>query len=64
MRAYENQFSDSRPIRRSTADKQRQLQQLRQQYASLPDRAQDMTRNAIRTKIAELERELVGEGKR
>lgn len=58
MRAFERQLSGNRPIQRSRADKEKQLRNLRQQLSTLPDRAQDVTRNAIKLKIAELEREL------
>jgi hypothetical protein len=60
MRAFDNQLSGNRPIQRSRADKLKQLHMLRQQLDILPVRAQDVTRNAIRAKIAELERELGG----
>ena len=58
MRAYENQHSDRLPTRRSRADKEKQLGLLRQQLSVLSARAQDTTRQALRTKIAELEQEL------
>jgi hypothetical protein len=58
MRAYENQHSDRLPTRRSRADKEKQLALLRQQLSVLTVRAQETTRQALRAKIAELEREL------
>ena len=58
MRAYENQHPDRLPPRRSRADKEKQLALLRQQLAVLTVRAQEATRQALRAKIAELEREL------
>lgn len=58
MRAYENQHSDRLPTRRSRADKEKQLLLLRQQLVTLSARAQDSTRQAIKAKIVELEREL------
>jgi hypothetical protein len=58
MRAFENQLTGNRPIKRTPAEKAKQLAQLRQQLEMLPVRAQDTTRDAIRTKIVELEREL------
>lgn len=58
MRAYENQLAANKPIRRTPAEKAKQLAQLRQQLDMLPARAQDATRQAIKGKIAELEQEL------
>ena len=58
MRAYENQHSDRFPTRRSRADKEKQLLLLRQQLSTLSARAQEATRQAIKAKIVELEREL------
>jgi hypothetical protein len=58
MRAFDNQLTGNRPIRRTPEEKQKQLRQLKQQLEMLPARAQDVTRAAIKTKIAELELEL------
>ncbi|GGF42447.1 hypothetical protein GCM10011611_56100 [Aliidongia dinghuensis] len=58
MRAFDNQLTGNRPIRRTPEEKQKQLRQLKQQLEMLPARAQDVTRQAIKTKIAELEAEL------
>jgi hypothetical protein len=58
MRAFDNQLTGNRPIRRTPEEKQKQLRQLKQQLEMLPARAQDATRIAIKTKIAELEAEL------
>ena len=58
MRAFDNQLTGNRPIRRTPEEKQKQLRQLKQQLEMLPARAQDVTRDAIKAKIAELEAEL------
>jgi hypothetical protein len=63
MRAYEKQLSDNRPIRRTNAEKHKQLLQLRQQLEMLSGRALTATRDAIRAKIAELEQELGERGR-
>lgn len=58
MRAFDNQLTGNRPIRRTPEEKQKQLRQLQQQLEMLPARAQDATRDAIKAKIAELKAEL------
>ncbi|HEV2674443.1 MAG TPA: hypothetical protein VGV37_07870 [Aliidongia sp.] len=58
MRAFDNQLTGNRPIRRTPEEKQKQLRQLKQQLEMLPLRAQDATRAAIKAKIIELEAEL------
>jgi hypothetical protein len=58
MRAFDNQLTGNRPIRRTPEEKQKQLRQLQQQLEMLPARAQDATRDAIKAKIAELKVEL------
>jgi len=58
MRAFDNQLTGNRPIRRTPEEKQKQLRQLKQQLEMLPVRAQNVTRDAIKAKIAELEAEL------
>jgi hypothetical protein len=58
MRAFDNQLTGNRPIRRTPEEKQKQLRQLKQQLEMLPARAQDVTRDAIKAKIAELQAEL------
>jgi len=58
MRAFDNQLTGNRPIRRTPEEKQKQLRQLQQQLEMLPLRAQDATRDAIKAKIAELKVEL------
>jgi hypothetical protein len=63
MRAFDNQLTGNRPIRRTPEEKQKQLRQLKQQLEMLPARAQDATRIAIKTKIAELEAELAPSAK-
>jgi len=58
MRAFDNQLTGNRPIRRTPEEKQKQLRLLQQQLEMLPARAQDVTRDAIKAKIAELKAEL------
>ena len=63
MRAYENQLSDNRPIRRSRDEKRRQLAELRQVLAGMKSHVSPALRASITAKIAALEAEL-GEQKR
>lgn len=58
MRAYEGQFSDNRPIRRSREEKRRQLAELRQTLAGMKPHVTPALRASIAAKIAALEAEL------
>lgn len=58
MRSYEGQLSDNRPIKRTRAEKQRQLAELEQQRAALKQHTAPALRQAIDKRIVELREEL------
>ena len=58
MRAFEGQFSDSRPVKRSRDEKRRQLAELRQTLAGMKSHVAPALRSSITAKIAALEAEL------
>jgi hypothetical protein len=58
MRAFEGQFSGSRPVKRSRDEKRRQLAELRQTLAGMKAHASPALRASITAKIAALEAEL------
>ena len=58
MRAFAGQRSDAVPVKRTKAQKQTQLTQLREQLAGLKPFAVAPMRESIARRIADLEREL------
>ncbi|GAN54132.1 hypothetical protein [Tanticharoenia sakaeratensis] len=58
MRAYHGQFSDNQPIRRNTAEKQKQLRDLKETLASMKSHTSPSLRESIRNRIVTLEQEL------
>ena len=60
MRAFQGQFSDNQPIRRSVAEKQKQLRELRETLAAMKAHTAPTLRDSVRKRIAELEVELRG----
>ena len=58
MRAYDGQHSDNQPIRRSAAEKQKQLRELRETLAAMKPHTAPSLRESVRKRIAELEFEL------
>jgi len=58
MRSYEGQLSDNRPIKRTRAEKQRQLAELEQQRSALKQHTAPALRQAIDKRILELREEL------
>ncbi len=60
MRAFQGQFSDNQPIRRSVAEKQKQLRELRETLAAMKAHTAPALRDSVRRRIAELEVELRG----
>ncbi len=60
MRAFQGQFSDNQPIRRSVAEKQKQLRELRETLATMKAHTAPALRDSVRRRIAELEVELRG----
>ncbi len=58
MRAFEGQFSDNRPIRRTDTEKRRLLAELKETYKNLKPHASASTRSTLAARIKELEAEL------
>ena len=58
MRAFDGQFSDNQPIRRSPAEKQKQLRELRETLAAMKPHTSPTLRESVRNRIAQLEAEL------
>lgn len=58
MRAFHGQFSDNQPIRRSLAEKQKQLRDLKETLASMKSHTAATLRDSVRKRIAQLEAEL------
>lgn len=60
MRAFEGQRSDNQPIRRSPAEKVRQLRELKEALAGLKPHVTPSLRESMKQRIAALEKELKG----
>ncbi len=58
MRAFEGQFSDNRPIRRSDAEKRKLLAELKETLANLKPHAAATMRSTLEARIKALEVEL------
>ncbi len=58
MRAFEGQFSDNRPIRRTMQEKKRLLAELKETLANLKPQAAPSMRTTLVARIKELEAEL------
>jgi hypothetical protein len=58
MRAYDGQHSDNQPIKRSVAEKQKQLRELRDTLAGMRPHTAATLRESVRKRIAQLEAEL------
>lgn len=58
MRAFHGQFSDNQPIRRSPAEKQKQLRDLKETLASMKSHTAPALRESVRKRILQLEAEL------
>ncbi|HZF77036.1 MAG TPA: hypothetical protein VE033_14520 [Acetobacteraceae bacterium] len=58
MRAFEGQFSDNRPIRRSEGEKRRLLAELKETLANLKPHASPGMRTTLLARIKEIESEL------
>ena len=61
MRAFDGQFSDNRPIRRSPQEKKRLLAELKETLANLKPQAAPSLRSTLVARIKELEAELASE---
>jgi hypothetical protein len=58
MRAFEGQRSDNQPVKRSPAEKQKLLRELRETLAGMKAHAAPALRQSVQKRIAELETEL------
>ncbi|BCI68445.1 hypothetical protein [Acetobacter aceti] len=58
MRAFHGQLSDNQPIRRTLAEKQKQLRDLKETLASMKSHTAPALRDSVRKRIAQLEAEL------
>ena len=58
MRAFDGQFSDNQPIKRSVPEKQKQLRELRETLAAMKPHTAPTLRESVRRRIAELQAEL------
>ena len=58
MRSFEGQRSDNQPVKRSMAEKQKLLRELRETLAGLKSHAAPTLRQSVQKRIAELEAEL------
>ena len=66
MRAMEGQRSDGQPIKRSPAEKQKLLRELRETLAGMKAHASPALRQSVQKRIAELEADVgtAGPGRR
>ncbi|MFH5926229.1 hypothetical protein [Roseomonas xinghualingensis] len=58
MRAFEGQFSDNKPIRRSLEEKRRLLAELEQTLAGMKSHTSPSLRESIKSRIAELKADI------
>ena len=58
MRSREGQFSDTRPIQRSRAEKEKLLRELKDTLAGLKPHASASMRTTLQARVKELEAEL------
>ncbi|MGI4797300.1 MAG: hypothetical protein ACRYF2_20325 [Janthinobacterium lividum] len=58
MRSIEGQRSDNQPVKRSMAEKQKLLRELRETLAGMKSHAAPTLRQSVQKRIAELEAEL------
>ena len=58
MRAFDGQRSDNQPIRRSPAEKEKLLRELKQTLAGMKSHTSPALRQSVQRRIAELETEL------
>ncbi|WP_239019974.1 hypothetical protein [Novacetimonas maltaceti] len=58
MRAFHGQMSDNQPIRRSLAEKQKQLRDLRETLANMKSHTAPALRESVQKRIRQLEAEL------
>ncbi|MGY6768162.1 hypothetical protein [Komagataeibacter sp. NFXK3] len=58
MRAFHGQMSDNQPIRRTLAEKQKQLRDLRETLASMKSHTAPALRESVQKRIRQLESEV------
>ena len=58
MRAFEGQRSDNQPVKRSRAEKEKLLRELRETLAGMKPHSAASLRQSLQKRIAELESEL------
>ncbi len=58
MRAFEGQRSDNQPVKRSRAEKEKLLRELRETLAGMKSHSAASLRQSLQKRIAELEAEL------
>ena len=58
MRSFDGQLSDNQPLKRSVAEKQKQLRDLRETLATMKPHTSPVLRESIRRRIGELQVEL------
>ena len=58
MRSIEGQRSDNQPVKRSPAEKQKLLRELRETLAGMKPHAAPSLRQSVQNRIADLETEL------
>ena len=58
MRAFEGQRSDNQPVKRSRAEKEKLLRELRETLAGMKSHSAASLRQSVQKRIAELEAEL------
>ncbi len=58
MRAFEGQRSDNQPVKRSRAEKEKLLRELRETLAGMKSHSAASLRQSLQKRIAELETEL------
>jgi hypothetical protein len=58
MRAFEGQRSDNQPVKRSRAEKERLLRELRETLVGMKSHASLSLRRSVQKRVADLEAEL------
>ncbi len=58
MRAFEGQRSDNQPVKRSRAEKEKQLRELKETLAGMKSHTSPSLRQSVRQRVADLEMEL------
>ena len=58
MRAFEGQRSDNQPVKRSTAEKEKLLRELKEVLANMKSHTGPALKDSVKKRIADLEREL------